>query len=106
MDELDLVFLQKLCKENKIIWSVHAIERMQERSIRKSDIIQVIYNGNIIEQYPKSFPYPACLILGLTINKENLHVVCGCNGEILKIITAYFPNLEKFDESGMQRKEK
>jgi hypothetical protein len=106
MDELNIELLQKLCIENCIVWSTHALERIQERNIAKSDIITVIKNGRIIENYPDAFPYPACLVLGISSGNEKLHVVCGCNGEFIKIITAYFPNKEKFSLSGEKRKEK
>lgn len=98
--------LRKLCSNGSVLWSVHAMERIQERGIFKPDIHQVIMNGTIIEDYPDSFPYPACLILGSNQNSQNIHVVCGCNGTHIKIITAYYPDSERFDESGIHRKEK
>ncbi len=105
MEKLKIETLQKLCKNSNIVWSVHALERMQEREISKSDVLNVIMNGKIIEDYPKAFPYPACLILGIDSSKRSLHVVCGSKGTIVKIITAYYPNEEKFTQSGETRKE-
>ncbi len=40
-----------------------------------------------------------------SLNEQILHVVCGSNGSLVKIITAYFPDDEKFDASGEKRKE-
>ena len=105
MNELYLDDLRKLCENGSVAWSVHALERLQERGISKSDVMNAIYRGKIIEQYPDAFPYPACLILGVSVNEQIVHVVCGSNGSIVKIITAYFPDDEKFDESGEKRKE-
>lgn len=105
MPELNLESLRKLCSSGNIMWSVHAMERLQERGITKPDALNVIHHGRIIEQYPDSFPYPACLILGASLNEQILHVVCGSNGNLVKIITAYFPDNEKFDDSGETRKE-
>ena len=105
MNELNLDDLRKLCENGSVAWSVHALERLQERGISKSDVMNAIYRGKIIEQYPDAFPYPACLILGVSVNEQIVHVVCGSNGSIVKIITAYIPDDEKFDESGEKRKE-
>ena len=105
MNELNLDDLRKLCENGSVAWSVHALERLQERGISKPDVMNAIYRGKIIEQYPDAFPYPACLILGVSVNEQIVHVVCGSNGSIVKIITAYFPDDEKFDESGEKRKE-
>ena len=105
MNELNLDDVRKLCENGSVAWSVHALERLQERGISKSDVMNAIYRGKIIEQYPDAFPYPACLILGVSVNEQIVHVVCGSNGSIVKIITAYFPDDEKFDESGEKRKE-
>ncbi|MDO4893393.1 MAG: DUF4258 domain-containing protein [Eubacteriales bacterium] len=106
MPELNLELLRKLYDGGYIVWSVHALERLQERGITKADVLNVLYNGRIIEQYPNAFPYPACLILGTCIKGKLLHVVCGSDGTAIKIITAYFPDNEKFDEKGETRKEK
>ena len=104
-NELNLDTLRKLCDSGSIVWSVHALERLQERGITKPDVLNVIHHGRIIEQYPDAFPYPACLTLGASLNEQILHVVCGSNGSLVKIITAYFPDDEKFDASGEKRKE-
>ena len=105
MNELNLDDLRKLCDSGSVAWSVHALERLQERGITKPDVMNAIYHGKIIKQYPDAFPYPACLILGVNANEQIIHVVCGSNGSIVKIITAYIPDDEKFDESGEKRKE-
>ena len=81
------------------------MERIQQRGIEYTDIYNAIEMGKIIEQYPNSYPYPACLVLGLDLNDKILHVVCGCNGEVIRIITAYYPTSDKFDDNGEKRKE-
>ena len=106
MSELNLDMLRKLCDSDSVVWSVHAMERLQERGIAKSDILNVILHGKIIEQYPNAFPNPACLISGETLNKTPLHVVIGADGVILTVITAYEPTTEKFENNLETRKEK
>ena len=90
---------------SKIKWSVHCFERMQERNISRGDVKNCILNGEIIEDYPNDFPYPSCLIFGYTIKEKVIHVVAGSDGEYIYIITAYFPNKEKFEDDLKTRKE-
>ena len=63
-NELDIRLLQHECVAGRIKWTTHILERMQERNISPTDVIQCIVSGTIIEQYPQAYPYPACLILG------------------------------------------
>ena len=58
------------------------------------------------KQYPDSYPYPACLVLGVSTNNEYLHIVAGCNGNVVCIVTAYFPDSDKFESDSQTRKEK
>lgn len=106
MDELKIEDVRRIFQEGNVLWSVHALERMQQRNITKSDVDNAISNGTIIEQYPDAFPYPACLIFGISLNDKILHVVSGCNGKFIKLITVYYPDDEKFDKSGKIRRER
>lgn len=98
--------LQELCKNSKIKWSAHCLERMQERDISRQDVKKCIESGEIIEDYPEDFPHPSCLIFGHTVNNTIIHVVVGKDEEYIYIITAYFPNLEKFQSDLKTRKER
>lgn len=105
MNELTIELLQKLCDNNAVVWTTHALRRLQERSLYREDVFNAISTGRIIEQYPESYPYPACLVLGLNTNNKDIHIVCGCNGELIKIITAYYPTPDKFERDRETRKE-
>jgi hypothetical protein len=61
-------------------------------------------NGEIIEQYPNDYPFPSCLVLGLSVHKKCLHVVCGIGDAELWLITAYYPNIDKWEEGFRVRK--
>ncbi len=98
--------LQEYYRQNKIIISVHASERLRQRGIKQKDIKSCIMTGEIIEQYPNDFPFPSCLIFGYTTNDKILHVVASDEGSISRIITAYFPNNEKFEDDFKTRKER
>lgn len=84
--------LRESCHNGAILWSTHALARLQERGIFRKDVRHAILTGEIIEQYPDDFPNESCLILGATINNQSLHVVCGYDGESITVITAYYHN--------------
>ncbi len=88
--------LQKYCKEDAVVISLHAMERLRQRKIKIKDIRNCIMTGEIIEQYPEDYSYPSCLIYGITIKEKILHVVASDEGNMSRIITAYFPDTEKF----------
>ena len=51
----------------------------------------------LIEEYPDDYPYPSCLILGMTVKRRRIHVVVGVGEDSLWLITAYEPNSEQWD---------
>ncbi|WKY46969.1 DUF4258 domain-containing protein [Eubacteriaceae bacterium ES3] len=83
--------------ERKIKWTAHVAQRIQERDISRLDVINCISSGEIIESYPEDYPNPSCLILGLRNDGKSIHVVAGSDGDYIFIITAYYPNLNKFE---------
>ena len=94
---MDIRDFQNRCMEGKIKWSVHAAARILQRGISREDIIHCIMHGEIIEEYPNYWLNPACLIFGYSINNKIIHVVVGIDTYI-HIITAYYPNTEKFQK--------
>ncbi|MCM1218147.1 MAG: DUF4258 domain-containing protein [Lachnospiraceae bacterium] len=83
--------------QDTILISQHAINRCREREIKQKDIRNCIMTGVIIEQYPDDFPFPSCLIFGYTTDNKTIHVVISDEGESGRIITAYIPNTDKFE---------
>ena len=83
----------------------HAVKRMMERGIFKSDILEILHHGEMIENYPSDFPYPSCLMFKV-VNDKPLHLVAAYNqkdNEII-IITAYIPDENTFDSDFKTRK--
>jgi hypothetical protein len=68
------------------------------------DVVSAILSGEIIEQYPEDYPYPSCLVLGFTVNRQHLHVVCGTGNNELWLITAYYPDEQEWTEGFGMRK--
>ena len=103
--ELSVEELQTLCLAGKFKWTAHILTRLQQRGINPSDVRNCIMTGEIIEQYPTDYPYPSCLILGVSMEQKYLHTVIGCGENFLWLITAYYPDLEEWESDLKTRKE-
>ena len=97
--------IQACCKEGRIQWTAHVLQRLIKRNIARKSIKEVLQNGTIIEQYPNDYPYPSCLVSGYTSTGEILHIVCGIGENRLWIITAYRPDSSIWNDSFSKRKE-
>ena len=98
--------IQQLCKDKKIGWSIHATEKMMKRGILRLDVLSCLQHGEIIEDYPNSYPNPSCLVFGYTISGKVLHTVVGIKDDLLMIITAYYPDTIKFESDLKTRRQK
>jgi hypothetical protein len=80
-----------------LIYRVHARQSMFTRSISDECIEHIIQNGDVIEDYPNAFPFPAKLLLG-SCNGRSIHVVAAANNskQQVIVITAYEPTLDKW----------
>ena len=83
----------------------HGQKRMDQRNITLDDVISVIRNGEIIEEYPEDFPFPSCLILGKSIFGRPLHTVVSLENSQIYLITAYFPNSDEWESDMRTRKD-
>ena len=95
---IEIENLRKYFAEDKIFMTEHAAERFHQRGIRIRDIRNAVNFGEIIEQYPDDYPYPSCLILGENIFGRKIHAVLSDEGNSSRIITAYFPDSDKWSE--------
>ena len=105
MERLNINTIKQMIKDGKIRWTNHVIVRLFQRNISQEDIEKALLNGEIIEEYENDYPYPSCLVYGKSFNNEVLHIVCGANKTELWIITAYYPNNEKWEHDLKTRKE-
>lgn len=89
----------------KLIFRVHAIQKMFERSISKEDVRHVIDNGEIIREYLDDKPFPSRLMLGWRGNRP-LHVVAADDDiDQTIIITAYEPDPAIWEPDFKNKKE-
>jgi hypothetical protein len=105
VESINIELLQILCRDiENIEVTQHTLLRFWERGIVLKDVVNAIQSGEIIEQYPSDYPYPSCLVLGLSVNKSCLHTVCGVGNNKLWIITAYFPTSDMWESNNKTRK--
>lgn len=105
MEEITIDHLQTIAKNRTdVIITQHTLYRFRERGITINDILNAIMYGKIIEQYPNDYPYPSCLVLGVSVNNNYIHVVCGSKGTKIWIVTAYYPTPDKWEKDFITRK--
>lgn len=97
--------LREYYKQDQVFITNHASERFRMRNIKMVDIKSGLYTGEIIEQYPDDFPFPSCLISGMTNDERHIHIVMSDEGSSSKIITAYIPAIDKWESDFKTRKE-
>ena len=103
---IDIGTLREYITNDTIVISEYAHNSCIERGIKQKDIRNCIMTGEIIEQYPDDFPFPSCLVYGYDLSNRVIHVVISSEGESGRIITAYIPNTEKFQDDLKTRRER
>jgi hypothetical protein len=92
-------------RPERITFSGHALQRMFERSISRSEIRGVVVNGEVIAEYPDDKPLQSCLMLGI-LRGRPIHVVLAKEGEGAHVIvvTAYEPDPALWEEGFRRRR--
>jgi hypothetical protein len=89
----------------RIIFRIHAIQRMFERRVTYENVRQVLRSGEMIEDYSDEMPHPGGLISGRHGNRP-LHVVMAENitDNELVVITVYEPDPSQWKTRFRSRK--
>ena len=89
----------------RLVFRVHALQRMFERRITTEEVRRVLESGETIESYPEDQPYPSRLVLGW-VGTRPLHVVVADHqtAETMVIITVYEPDPELWENDFARRK--
>lgn len=91
----------------RLIFRVHAIQRMVERGISETDVREVLEGGETIENYPDDTPYPSRLVLGLRGSRP-IHVVAAeiTDADETIVVTAYEPDTDHWEPGFRRRRER
>jgi Domain of unknown function (DUF4258) len=95
----NLAEIQHKIANQQFEFSKHAVDQSITRQIRLLEIIEAIFNGQIIEDYPNDKYAPSSLICGITKAHSPIHIQASYpNRELVKIISVYRPNPKKWDK--------
>ena len=69
------------------------------------EVREAIETCELLEDYPEDKYGPSCLILGFTKSKRPLHIQCSYpSGSLIKLITLYEPDPERWIDFKRRRK--
>ena len=89
----------------RLLFRVHAVQRMFERNISLKNVSQTLQSGETIEDYSSEMPEPSRLVLGFQ-GKRPFHFVASENLEtnVITIITVYIPDRDKWSKDLKSRR--
>ncbi|NOX61461.1 MAG: DUF4258 domain-containing protein [Chloroflexi bacterium] len=93
---MDAQAIRNAVQAGRVQWRLHALERMMERGISRTEVINTLLYGEIIESYIEDRPYPSCLVFHTAEHPLHVVVAIDMNAQICHIITAYRPDLKHF----------
>jgi len=90
---------------SRLIFRVHAVQRMFERGISETDVREVLEVGKVIKKNPKDLPYPSYLVLGFPSGRP-IHVVASDDLSVKAtvVISVYQPDSKLWDKTFSRRK--
>jgi hypothetical protein len=69
--------------------TAHALERCDHRQVSTSDVHRVLIEGEVVEDYPATRPFPSCL-MQLTLAEDVLYAVCALGDGFVHVITVHW----------------
>ena len=89
----------------KILYRVHAVQRMFEREIAVGKVRKALEAEDVIEDYSAEMPDPSRLIMGYQ-GKHPFHVVTSENPDEneITVVTVYLPDPNKWKKDFRSRK--
>jgi hypothetical protein len=98
VNALDLELMRQALREGRIEWRKHVLQKLAERGVAQSAVVEVLASGERIRDYLEDRPFPSTLFLGY-VGGAPLHVVAACDETQRRVfvITAYEPSLDVFE---------
>lgn len=90
----------------RVLFLPHAVRQMSraERMISTTDVRQVLFSGEAIEEYSDDPRGPSVLLLGRGTGGRAIHVVASPKEEYAAVITAYVPDPTMWSEDMKTRR--
>ncbi len=99
-NDVDIIKSVRASAAKRLLFLPHAVRQMSrpDRLITTAEIRRVLFDGDVIEDYPEDARGHSCLMLGFGDDGRAIHVVCSPKDEYLAIITAYLPDKDDWSE--------
>jgi len=99
---MSLTEVQDKIQKGEYRLSDHAVKRMMQKSIERDEMVEAIFNGEIIEEYPHDKYSPSCLVYGKTKTGRDLHVQVSLPPKVV-IVTTYPPDPKEWIDCKIRR---
>lgn len=105
MSEIDAILemIRGQAVREEVRVTQHAQQEMVEEAITMDDLLHVVSNAHLLENYPDHRRGACCLLHGTDGSKRDIHLVCTTAQPRLIIITAYLPLPPKWITPGLRR---
>ena len=105
---MDIELIRERVKAGNYLVKSHAVHHALKEGFERKHIVEVIFNGRIIEEYPSE---QRVLICGSIKSVKNmylyLHVVCEYVDPVYtEIITAYIPDEFQWENPPIRRRKR
>ena len=98
-------FVRSRLESGKVYWTYHVNMRLVARAIDRNDVLQAASSLRLVEAYPEDKYLPSYLLLARAVPGP-FHLVCAVDveGDNIRIVTAYRPDLAEWDEDLTSRR--
>jgi Domain of unknown function (DUF4258) len=99
--------VRALIQRGEVRLSDHGYDEMSEEGILARDVLAGVFDGVVVEDYPKYAKGPCVLVLQKDFDQRPIHVVWGIPKDLSSpavVVTAYRPNPDLWSEDFMRRK--
>jgi Domain of unknown function (DUF4258) len=103
------VKIRNLLEQDDFLITDHAFRELAEEEIAFEEVRKTLQTGVVVEEYPNYHKGPAILILTLSEQGRAIHSLWGIpKGELgpATLITAYLPDVAKWESDNKTRKKK
>lgn len=96
----------RVVRTGRFLVTDHADEEARNDRLSLDEILASINDGEVLEEYPRDYPYPSCLVLGFSTKGEPIHSVWAYNEVtgFVVLITVYRPDPERWIDWRVRRR--
>lgn len=105
MQDDSLEYIKSCIQRRRILWTYHVNMRLKERFISRDTILNSWESYEIVESYPDDKYLPSYLVIAHHENQPyHVHVAVDRINDNVRIVTAYKPSRDEWDEGFKARR--